>query len=58
MNETKDQHQIRPPGSCLPWEQKVKELPPIAGNRELVERIWKDVDGLGYLYIWHCLLSF
>ncbi len=48
----------RPPGSCIPWEEKVKELPPISGDKELVERLWKDVDALGYVYIWQCLLSF
>jgi len=58
MNEPKDKPPTRPPGTCLPWEQKVKELPPITGDRHLVERVWKETDGLGYLYIWHCLLSF
>lgn len=48
----------RPPGTCLPWEEKVKELPPLTGQPELVERVWKEIDALGYLYIWHCLVSF
>jgi len=48
----------RPPGTCVPWEEKVKELPPISGDKELVERLWKDIDALGYVYIWQCLLSF
>ena len=48
----------RPPGTCVPWEEKVKELPQISGDRELVERLWKDIDALGYVYIWQCLLSF
>ena len=49
---------IRPPGVCIPWEEKLKELPPITGDAKLVEKIWQDVDGLAYTYIWHCLLSF
>ncbi|MHC4442681.1 MAG: hypothetical protein ACYTF1_03160 [Planctomycetota bacterium] len=50
--------QKRPPGTCLPWQEKMKELPEITGDKELVEKLWKDVDALGYVYIWHCLLSF
>jgi hypothetical protein len=46
------------PGVCIPWEQKLKELPNIPGDKELVRRVWEDVDALGYLYIWHVLLSF
>ena len=46
------------PGECIPWEEKRKELPQICGSEEIVERVWKDVDALGYLYIWQCLLSF
>jgi hypothetical protein len=46
------------PGVCIPWEQKVKELPEITGDKELVRRIWEANDGLGNMYIWQCLLSF
>jgi hypothetical protein len=46
------------PGVCLPWEEKLKELPEIKGDKELVKRIWESIDALGYTYIWHCLLSF
>ena len=48
----------RPPGVCIPWEEKLKELPEITGDKELVKRIWEDVDALGYVYIWQCLVSF
>jgi hypothetical protein len=48
----------RPPGVCFPWEEKRKELPPIRGDEQLVERVWKDIDGLAYMYIWQVLLSF
>ncbi|GAB4128740.1 MAG: hypothetical protein Kow0040_03830 [Thermogutta sp.] len=48
----------RPPGTCFPWEEKVKDLPPIQGDAELVRRVWQDIDALGYMYIWQVLLSF
>lgn len=48
----------RPPGTCVPWEEKKKELPQIAGDRELVKRQWEEIDALGYTYIWQVLLSF
>jgi len=48
----------REPGVCIPWEEKVKELPPLTGDAELVKKIWQDVDALGYVYIWQVLLSF
>lgn len=46
------------PGVCLPWEQKVKELPPITGDADLVRRIWEFNDSFGNMFIWQCLLSF
>ena len=48
----------RKPGVCIPWEEKRKELGEIQGDEELVKRVWQDIDGLAYVYIWHCLLSF
>ncbi len=53
MRETKT-----PPGVCIPWEEKRKELPEITGDADLVKRVWEDIDALGYVYIWQCLLSF
>lgn len=46
------------PGACIPWEEKVKELPPITGDKELARKVWEDVDSLAYIYIWQCLVSF
>jgi len=46
------------PGVCIPWEEKVKEIPKIMGDRELVRQVWENVDGFGYVYVWQCLLSF
>ena len=46
------------PSVCFPWEQKMRELPPMIGDAALAGRIWNDIEGLAYLYIWHVLLSF
>jgi len=46
------------PGVCLPWPLKAPHLPPVAGDAGLVRRVWDDLEGLAYLYIWHVLLSF
>ena len=46
------------PGSCRAFDEKLKELPPISGDPALVRRVWDDVDGLAYIYIWHLVLSF
>jgi hypothetical protein len=48
----------RDPGVCIPWEEKLKELPEMTGDKDLVKRTWEDIDALGYMYIWHCLVSF
>jgi hypothetical protein len=48
----------RPPGTCIPWEEKCKEFPTITGDKDLVKRVWEDIDALGYVYIWQILLSF
>ncbi|WP_321477945.1 uroporphyrinogen decarboxylase family protein [uncultured Paludibaculum sp.] len=47
-----------PPGACLPWVEKTKELPVISGDPDLCRKVWEDVDSLAYLYIWHLVLSF
>ena len=46
------------PGVCIPWEEKCRDLPEIPGDRDLVQKVWKDIDALGNMYIWHCLVSF
>lgn len=46
------------PGVCFPWEEKLKELPEIKGDKELFKKMWEDIDALAYVYIWHCLVSF
>jgi hypothetical protein len=48
----------RRPGVCVPWDEKLKELPPVTGDQEMVKRVWEEIDALGYMYIWQVLLSF
>jgi hypothetical protein len=47
-----------PAGVCIPWSEKMTELPPIAGDEDLVRSVWERVDALGNDYIWQLLLSF
>lgn len=47
-----------PPGVCLPWEIKERELPPITGDREIVRQVWLEIESLANTYIWQLLLSF
>jgi hypothetical protein len=46
------------PGICLPFEEKLRGLPPPCGDGALFERVWNDLEQFAYLYIWHVLLSF
>jgi hypothetical protein len=46
------------PGVCYPWEDKVRELPEITGDKELIRRVWEDIDAFGNTFIWQLLLSF
>ena len=47
-----------PPGQCYPWARKRPEVGPISGDTDLMERVWTQVDGLGNMFIWQCLVSF
>ncbi|MBP7949433.1 MAG: hypothetical protein KA004_07235 [Verrucomicrobiales bacterium] len=46
------------PGVCFPWEEKVKGLPEVSGDKDLIRKIWNDLEGLANTYIWQLLLSF
>ena len=46
------------PGVCIPWEEKLAEIPEITGDPRLFQQVWENIDGLGNMYIWQCLLSF
>jgi len=55
---TRHMHSKVKPGLCIPWEEKVKEIPRISGDSKLVQQIWEDIDTFGNMFIWQCLLSF
>ena len=44
------------PGVCIPWGCVRKDLPDQLGGEDLLQRIWEDIDGLGDMFIWQCLL--
>ncbi len=46
------------PGVCIPWEEKAAELPGITGDIGIIRDVWQNVDALGNMFIWQCLLSF
>jgi len=48
----------RKPGACVPWEEKRAEITQLPGDEQLIRKIWEEIDSLGYLYIWHILVSF
>jgi len=41
-----------PPGVCVPWEQKAKELGDIKGDVEIVKNEWEKLETMAYLYLW------
>lgn len=45
-------------GTCMPWDKHQAQLKDMPGDAQLARRVWEEVDGLGNLFIWHCLLSF
>lgn len=48
----------RKPGVCFAWEEKLRELPPLTGDPQMLRRVWEQIDGLGNTFIWQLLLSF
>jgi hypothetical protein len=44
--------QLRRPGVCIPWEEKREELPEIVEREELTQKVWEEVDSLGYGFCW------
>lgn len=45
-----------PPGVCIPLPESIQAS--VQGDEKLVRRVWDEVEGFAYLYIWHLLLSF
>lgn len=55
---SKDNKKASQPGCCIPWEEKLKELPPIPAGNDMYQQVWEDNDSLANMYIWQILLSF
>ncbi|MCZ2151819.1 MAG: hypothetical protein LC126_29090 [Bryobacterales bacterium] len=47
-----------PPGACLTWDARRKEIPSITGDPAVCKHVWENIDALAYFYIWHLVLSF
>lgn len=45
-------------GTCVPWEDKRREIPAITGDEDILRYVWEQVDGLGNMFIWQVLESF
>jgi hypothetical protein len=41
-----------PSAICLPWEAKSNELPEITGDKDLVRKVWNDIEALANTYVW------
>ncbi len=41
-----------PPGVCVPWEQKAKELGEIKGDPGIIKNQWEQLDAFAYVYLW------
>ncbi len=48
----------RLPGTCVPWEEKRKQLPSLPGDEDVIRQVWEHIDGLANMYVWQVLLSF
>jgi uroporphyrinogen-III decarboxylase len=48
----------RQPGTCIPWSEKRRELPPVRGDEAICQRIWDSIDALGNAYVWWIALAF
>ena len=50
-----EEKKTREPGVCIPWEEKIKEYEKIMGDEQIVKKVWEEVDGMAYQYIWFVL---
>ncbi len=48
--------QKRPAGTCIPFEEFVRDIPSLQGNIALMKKTWQDVDALGYSFLWTNLI--
>lgn len=57
-NESPSRPASRPAGSVVPWPEQRRDLPPMTGDEQLVERTWTEIDAWTYAFLWHCVVSF
>ncbi|HUW65014.1 MAG TPA: hypothetical protein VMW83_10010 [Spirochaetia bacterium] len=55
MAETSEREELKriPPGVCVPWERKVEEIGPLAGDEEMIKKEWEKLDTFAYMYLWY-----
>lgn len=51
-NASKNIFKNLPPGVCVPWEEKLKELGEIKGDPEIIKNEWTKLDAFAYVYLW------
>lgn len=42
-----------PPGVCIPWEEKLKDLGEIKGDADIIKNEWDKLELFAYLYLWY-----
>ena len=43
------------PGELIPWEKIKNEYSDVKGDKEIIEKVWKDMEKIGNRFIWFCL---
>lgn len=49
---TKANHFVPVPGTCMPWDVKKSEHGEIPGNEEIIKKSWEELDEYAYSFIW------
>ncbi|GAV25205.1 hypothetical protein ciss_11380 [Carboxydothermus islandicus] len=52
-NSVKNTFKNLPPGVCIPWEEKLKDLGEIKGDVNTIKNEWDKLEVFTYLYIWY-----
>jgi len=52
VEAARNRYSSMPPGVCIPWEEKVKEIREPMGSEEILKNEWLKMDALAYIYLW------
>lgn len=52
-SERKNTFKHLPPGVCIPWEEKLKDLGEVKGDINIIKNEWDKLEVFTYLYIWY-----